>query len=203
MKNQKVKIIVNDKEFYLGETVWVSSNSGKTFHTGIILGIRLRELDSIPIFKVKVTDEVIKNVKHPIDIPFRDYFLKVYKESEVDRIEELKEMGWRLDDIKKGYGTFVCDDSKYIIPDTIIVERIDEVNKFESDWDACRQAEKDGISFINDIDGLEKGLYIDTKENREKCIKYLQENPKYLIENLMKDESMKEYWDNYKKYFNL
>lgn len=85
-----------------------------------------------------------------------------------------------------------------IIEGATIVEKDDTVQKFKTDWEACRRAEEDGVEFIDDIEGLEKGCYVDTKENRELCIKMLKEYPEYRVENIMTNS---EYWDKYKKKF--
>ena len=49
---------------------------------------------------------------------------------------------------------FWCDDFDYGI---------------ETDEDACAQAEKDGVKFINDIEGVDKHRYINTPKNRRLC----------------------------------
>ena len=103
-----------------------------------------------------------------------------------------------------GYDVFCCYGSDNVIEGALIIETIGEVGKFDSDFEACRQAEKDGIKFINDIEGLEKGLYIDTKENRKICLQALKESNKYHIDNLIFN-SVKEgnlgYWKRYFKHF--
>jgi len=92
-------------------------------------------------------------------------------------------------EVEKGYCSTMAYGSSEIIDGAIHVEKIDELDTFLSDWEACRQAEKDGVKFINDMDGLEKGLYIDTPENRAICEEALREHPEYRIENWIDTES--------------
>jgi hypothetical protein len=121
-----------------------------------------------------------------------------------EEIQFARDYGWTDDQIEKGYEIFQCDGSESVIDGALIVEAIGVVNKFESDWDACRKAELDGVKFINDVDGLEKGCYVDTPENRQHCIEMIKKYPEYRVENLMAiNESSNEYWDNYRKHFNM
>lgn len=101
--------------------------------------------------------------------------------------------------INKGYDTFVCVGDDVSINNALIVEQIDELKFFENDFLACRQAEKDGIKFINDVDGLEKGCYVDTPENREHCIEMLEKHPEYRIENWLTPDE--EYYSTYMEVF--
>ncbi len=55
-----------------------------------------------------------------------------------------------------------------------------------NDFACCRKAEEDGIRFINDIPGLEKGRYVDTKTNRDICLACLKSDPNYRIENWLR-----------------
>lgn len=87
-----------------------------------------------------------------------------------------------------GYCVSLSDGFEGYVPHTLIIDKIDDINKFNSRFEASRQAEKDGIKFINDIEGLEKGLYIDTKENREICLKALKESDKYNINRIIADD---------------
>lgn len=116
---------------------------------------------------------------------------------------DLLEDGYSQEEINKGYGEFYCSGSNSVIDGALIIEKIDAVNKFESDWDASRQAEKDGVKFINDINGLEKGSYIDTLENRKLCTEMLEKYPEYRIENLMNKFPDNEYWESYNTYFKV
>jgi len=103
--------------------------------------------------------------------------------------------------MSKGYDIFQSDGSEYFIDGALIVEKIDSMNLFKNDFEACRQAEKDGvIMFINDIDGLEKGCYVDTPTNRKYCIEMIKKYPQYRIENWMNPDE--EYYQLYTKVFN-
>ena len=68
------------------------------------------------------------------------------------------------------------------VPGAVHVETIAALRTHYSDWDACRQAEKDGVPFINDMPGLEKGCYVDTVANRAYCSEMLQTYPDLRIE---------------------
>lgn len=121
-----------------------------------------------------------------------------------EKVDECLELGWTKEQIEKGYDIFEVSGSESIINGALVVQLIGDVAKFESDWDACRQAEKDGIKFINDIEGLEKGCYVDTEENRKHCEECLSKHPEYRIENLMtEEEENSQYYKRYKEYFNL
>lgn len=117
-----------------------------------------------------------------------------------EEILDLMSDGYSTEEIEKGYGLYSCSGSSLIIENALIVEKVDAVNKFEDDWEACRYAEKDGVKFINDMEHLEKGCYVDTPENRVLCEQGLKEFPEYWIENLMKNNPNSEYWDEYRKY---
>lgn len=125
--------------------------------------------------------------------------MKILTESEV---LDLLADGYSQEEIDKGYGEFFCTGNELIIDGALIIEKIDAVNKFEDDWEASRQAEKDGVKFINDIEGLEKGCYVDTPENRKLCIDMLEKYPEYKVETLM-HKCNNEYWEIYKNYFNI
>jgi len=124
--------------------------------------------------------------------------MKNFTEKEIQEL--IKDYGWSEKDTRKGYSIFViCGISTSVIEGALMVEAIGDIGKFESDFEACRQAEKDGVKFINDIDGLEKGCYVDTKENRERCIKALELNPNLRIENQIQEHA--DGWEEYKEHF--
>jgi hypothetical protein len=125
--------------------------------------------------------------------------MREFTEQEIKQIS--KDLGWSEEQVRKGYDKFEVYSSSTVIDRAIVIEAIADVEKFDSDWEACRQAEKDGIEFINDVDGLEKGCYIDTPENRKHCIEMLNKYPEYRIESLMKENPENEYWKTYRKYF--
>lgn len=78
-----------------------------------------------------------------------------------------------------GYGIFTSSGSSFYIPDALHIEKIDDLMMFDSDDEAAIQAEKDGIKFINDMDGVPKKVYIDTPENRDIIKKALIQYPEY------------------------
>ena len=80
---------------------------------------------------------------------------------------------------KRGYDIFIANGSEYYIPDALHIEKLDEMNLFEDDDQASIQAEKDGIKFINDMEGVPKRVYIDTEENRKIIVAMLELYPEY------------------------
>lgn len=115
---------------------------------------------------------------------------------------ECLELGQSL--VEKGYDIFEVSGSNSVINGALVVEFINDVAKFNSDLEVCRQAELDGIKFINDIEGLEKGCYVDTEANRKHCLEFLKKHPDYRIENLISIEGENSlYYQRYKKYFGL
>ena len=87
-------------------------------------------------------------------------------------------------------------DEKGIIPEAIVVQGVDP---FITDFEASRLAEKNGVKFINDIKGLEKGLYIDTPENRKIVERAIAKDKKgeFLFR---RDETPKYYLEQYDAY---
>lgn len=89
------------------------------------------------------------------------------------KMDELK-----FDEMKRGYGIFYTEGSDFYIENALHIEKIDRLNKFSDDEEATEQAKKDGILFINDIEGIEKDVYIDTEENRKIIIEFLKDTMK-------------------------
>lgn len=86
---------------------------------------------------------------------------------------------------KKNVGYFVCvaSGSESIVPDVEHIERDDEMMLFDNDYDAAKQAEKDGIKIIHDMEGVEDWTYVDTPENRERLTAWIAEYPEYDCRN--------------------
>lgn len=89
------------------------------------------------------------------------------------KIQEALEEGWTKEECEKGYGIFesnFANRAKHI-------EKIDCLEMFEDDFQAAKQAEKDGIKLIKNLPkDWEYSCvpFIDTKENRKKieeCLK--------------------------------
>lgn len=83
--------------------------------------------------------------------------------------------GWSREETINGYGFFENEFG------AVEVCRIDDLlwcDEFDygidTDEDACVQAEKDGVKFINDIKGIDKRRYIDTPKNRMLCEEYVR-----------------------------
>ena len=75
------------------------------------------------------------------------------------------EDGWSEDNAKRGYAIFTGD----LGNGAEHIEKIDSIDAFESDEEAAKQAEKDGIKIIHDIkfDESNIGYYLDTPKNRQ------------------------------------
>lgn len=191
-------------------------------------GAELIDVNSIQDFKEKLTGltekEIIEqhyvfqeNGDYSADAPqeyYAIYSIKPEKEKiyglTKERYNQLAERGVSIQDyirvfgveaINKGYDIFTSYGSEVVIDGALTVEGIDMLNFFESDFDACRQAEEDGVKFINDIDGLEKGCYVDTPENRKHCIEMLKKHPEYRVENWI--DYNDEYGSKYAEYFGI
>jgi len=72
-----------------------------------------------------------------------------------------------------GYG------STFYLPNTLTVMRNDELMLVDDDVEACKEAEKDGISLIYGMPRVPGGVYVDTEENRALILKSLEENPEF------------------------
>lgn len=87
----------------------------------------------------------------------------------------MEDFGWSKEQIEKGYDIFDFDG--YGI---LHIEKIDDVEKFESDYDAMVQAMKDGIKIIpnNELDDafiMDCGDgWIDTPDNRKALKEYIK-----------------------------
>lgn len=68
------------------------------------------------------------------------------------------------------------DDSEFYIPNALHVERNDELMLVENDVQACEEAQKDGVPFIDDMLYISNKTYVDTEENRNIITDYLFNN---------------------------
>ena len=67
----------------------------------------------------------------------------------------------------KGYVLAVCDDlNDPYICGALHVERDDSLWIYETDEEAARAAERDGVKLLYGIPYVEDGVYLDTPENR-------------------------------------
>lgn len=64
---------------------------------------------------------------------------------------------------------------------------------FEPNADYEQALKEAGVTTIDDIDGLEPGLYLDTKANRKLCHEVLEKEPQYRIKNCADEEDIR-YW---------
>ena len=81
---------------------------------------------------------------------------------------------WGADDCNKGYAIF-----DYNCTGLLELCKIDDVDAFDTDYEASVEAEKDGIKIIpveelpDDMpDGMEHGRWIDTEEDRKNIIEF-------------------------------
>ena len=73
-----------------------------------------------------------------------------------------------------GYVVCVADDSnEHVIPGAEYIERDDTLMKFNSDQDAAKQAECDGIPILHDISAIPDWTYVDSPGNRVLIERYL------------------------------
>lgn len=78
-----------------------------------------------------------------------------------EMVAEAMENGWSEEDARRGYGIFVSNDGI----GAEHIEKIDEMDVFDSDIDAALQAQNDGIKILWDV---QLGLcWLDTPEIRE------------------------------------
>lgn len=104
-----------------------------------------------------------------------------------ERQEIIEEWGEGSD---KGYAIFESDN----LPEGLLhIERIDDLNMFNSDFDAADQAEKDGIKLIPQSEipneyPINAYRYLDTPENREILNKYKKDNINSFIEEWAEED---------------
>lgn len=78
-----------------------------------------------------------------------------------EMVAEAMENGWSEEDARRGYSIFVSNDGI----GAEHIEKIDEMDVFNSDIDAALQAQNDGIKILWDV---QLGLcWLDTPENRK------------------------------------
>lgn len=108
--------------------------------------------------------------------------LKAYGNSDTTIGELIRLYGFNI--IEKGYFIdFSSGNAASTVQGALVVETVPQFGAFSDNWEACRQAEKDGIKFINDMPGLERGYYVDTQKNRELCKEELLRKPELRIHN--------------------
>lgn len=80
-------------------------------------------------------------------------------------VNEAIKNGFSREDAERGYGIFTSDYGN----GAEHIERLDCMMIFDTDAEAAKQAEKDGIKIIHDMefDDENSAAYIDTPENRE------------------------------------
>lgn len=127
-----------------------------------------------------------------------------YKTHELtaQEIAHALEDGWDAQAVKNGYAVFSSSGyENQIGAPVLLIEQIDCLDLYAGDFDACRQAELDGVKLINDLDGLEKGLYLDTPKNRQACAMWLQAHPEDRVERMMAEDPEHPYWLTYRRHY--
>lgn len=84
-----------------------------------------------------------------------------------------------MNTIEKSYLICISEDSDFYIPYAEHIERNDDLMIVEDDIQASREAEKDGVKLIYNMDGVPNGVYIDTLENRKVIVEQLEKYPCY------------------------
>ncbi|MNN49509.1 hypothetical protein D3C81_1640370 [compost metagenome] len=67
------------------------------------------------------------------------------------------------------------DSSELYIPNTVYVEKDDSMSLCPTDEEARIRAKEFGLNYINDINEIEKDLYVDTLENRIRIEQYISD----------------------------
>ena len=82
-----------------------------------------------------------------------------------EMIMDAMDNGWTREDAERGYAIFTSDYGN----GATHIQKLDDMDVFEDDEEAAKQAEKDGIKLIQDMkfDEENTAAYIDTPENRE------------------------------------
>lgn len=88
---------------------------------------------------------------------------------------------------KKGYVVAIAAGSTFYVDDATHIERDDSCNPFvfQTDEEAAKAAEKDGIRLIHNMPGVMDGVYLDTPQNREILTRAL-ENNEHFYQSLVK-----------------
>lgn len=75
----------------------------------------------------------------------------------------------------------VCqtDDSEFYIPYALHIQKNDSLMLVDTDDEASRDAERDGIKLIYGMEGVPNGVYLDTPENRDIIKQSLEDFPEY------------------------
>ena len=189
-KSHDIELLLNlqESDFFPDIYPWAGSITLMESQTRYIKNYRssLKTVDSI----MELTERLIKHIKKEELIAevnkIPEKRRKIYQEAGIsfDHLLLCAEEGWTADELSKGYAICISN-GEYDIPGALQVDRIDCLGFFASIADALNQAELDGVAFINDIDGIEKGVYVDTPENREICKEALLKHPELHIENLL------------------
>lgn len=82
-----------------------------------------------------------------------------------EMIMDAMDNGWTREDAERGYAIFTSDYGN----GATHIQKLDDMDVFEDDEEAAKQAEKDGIKLIHDMkfDDENTAAYIDIPENRE------------------------------------
>lgn len=102
--------------------------------------------------------------------------------------------------VEQGY-TLLESSKDSLFPDCLMIVNIPETNEFPSGVEASVAARKNGVRFIDDVEGLQKGLIVEEAGKREVCKKILEQYPAYRVENLYHPEE--DYWKAYAEHYGV
>ena len=101
------------------------------------------------------------------------------KELNKNQLKEALMTGWSEEECKNGYGIFTSDYMNGALHIELIGDIDDICHMYDNDYEASKQAEKDGIKIIHDLpienNDKDYGYFIDTIKNRKIIQKHLLE----------------------------
>ncbi len=101
----------------------------------------------------------IEEVDSEISGAVQAFYRERMREPDAEAVAEALEDGWTPEEVSRGY--IICCDGD----GAEFIARLDCLDKFDGDWMAAEQAERDGYSVIRDK--FYEYPYLDTPENRE------------------------------------
>lgn len=146
-----------------------NSNRGKTEYT-ILNNCSAKEIEDF------ADKHKLKNPLHPSMLFFSGMSGDEINESD----EEMYLNTIPKEERKTGYRIGILCIKDEISAATVLA--IPEIGWFDTDEEARRQAREDGYFFIDNLHGIEKGIYLDAPEIRKMCKRQVELNPQYAIE---------------------
>lgn len=102
--------------------------------------------------------------------------------------------------VEKGY-TLLRSPKNALFPGCLMIRNVPEAKEFPSGIEAAIAARKNGVRFLDDVEGLQKGLIVEEDGKREICEKVLENYPAYRVKNLYNPEES--YWKAYAEYYGV